>query len=142
MNVAKSGGKPLLVLLVCASVGCARASAEPGVIEDLATAPIEERTSALVDPLGALGEFVGGFENRLCGTWQSQRGIVSDLVREEVDEVLRRFDDTGRGLIDHFFDRLVRLLIGVAAFVSLLVLLLIAALRRRPAPGIPSEDER
>ncbi len=136
----------------------------------------DEPTNALVDSLTELGSFVDDFEGtisaqtaRLLAGVDAQRVALLDTVTgkreavrnalgaerlgiqsfvdEEVDAMLTRFDDTGRGLIDHFFDRMVRILLGAAVFLTLLALLLIVGLRRgssastRGSSSSQSEDE-
>ena len=60
-------------------------------------------------------------------------------IDAELEEALDRFEATGRGLIDHFFERLVAVLIGIGIFILVVVAILVGALRRRSRPAPPPE---
>ena len=60
-------------------------------------------------------------------------------IDAELEEALDRFEETGRGLIDHFFERLVAVLIGIGIFILVVVAILVGALRRRSRPAPPPE---
>ena len=71
---------------------------------------------------------------------EGKRIEVVDSVNAEVGEALSRFEETGRGLIDHFFERLIGVLVAIGIFIFIIVAVLIGALRSRaPAPApVPS----
>ncbi len=69
------------------------------------------------------------------------QAAVLDSVDAEVDRALGRVEETGRSLIDHFFERLIGILVAIGIFIFILVAVLIGALRtgsRTPAP--PTSD--
>lgn len=111
---------------------------------------------------------LGGFDNQreaMLAALDAERDLVFeslddyqaslfDSVEDEVDETLDRMEEVGLGLIDHFFERLIGVLIGIGVFMLILTLILVGALRRgsdsrapRSAPGAaetnePEDDER
>ncbi|MGB5812499.1 MAG: hypothetical protein WBG86_18320 [Polyangiales bacterium] len=74
---------------------------------------------------------------RTIESLQSAKASVFDAIDTEVDEAVERFEEAGLGLIDHFFDRLVGVLIAIGVFIFVMVLILVGALRRRPEPRTP-----
>jgi len=70
-----------------------------------------------------------------------ERVAVLDSVNAEVDEALTRVEATGRDLIDHFFERLIGVLVAIGIFLFIMVAVLIGALRSRaPAPVRASSE--
>lgn len=78
---------------------------------------------------------------------EGERDAVLDSVDAEVDEALGRVEATGRGLIDHFFERLIGVLVAIGIFIFIIVAVLIGALRTSkrvpvpPPPDTPKTDE-
>jgi hypothetical protein len=62
---------------------------------------------------------------------EEERGSIMNKLDEQLTSATTKLDQVGRGLIDHFFVRLIEVLavVGVASFLT--VLLVLAVLRRR-----------
>jgi len=70
-----------------------------------------------------------------------ERVAVVDSFNAEVDEALTRVEATGRDLIDHFFQRLIGVLVAIGIFIFIMVAVLIGALRTRAPAPTPSSSE-
>ncbi len=68
---------------------------------------------------------------------EGERAAVLDSVDAEVDEALGRVEATGRGLIDHFFERLIWVLVAIGIFILIVVAVLIGALRTSKRVPVP-----
>jgi hypothetical protein len=121
---------------------------------------VQEPTDSMLDAMETMTDFLGEFEGTLAAQtttlldgFARERVAVFDAVGEERAEILAaveeertavmeklddqllevttELDQMGRGLIDHFFVRLIEVLVvvGVASFLT--VLLVLAVLRRR-----------
>lgn len=115
---------------------------------------------SVVDAVDDITAFLNGFEQTLSdqvtalvGGVEAERTALLEAVREERQTVVGaiererltilddldaklqsatdELDAVGRGLIDHFFKRLVQVLIGMGVFVILLVALVLLLARRR-----------
>ncbi|MCZ6805946.1 MAG: hypothetical protein O7F08_03270 [Deltaproteobacteria bacterium] len=146
------------------------------LIHSLFEERLTEPTDTLVESMNAITAFLGEFETALGNqttrlldafslereaafvaieeerkqileALEGERVAVLDSVDAQVDEALSRFELTGRGLIDHFFGRLIGILVAIGIFIFIIVAVLIGALRSRtpapapPPPRIPESDE-
>ena len=131
------------------------------LFEERLSGPTETLVESMNDISAFLGEFKNTFGNqttRLLEAFTLEREAVFIAIEEErkqilealegervevldsvntgVDEALGRFEETGRGLIDHFFERLIGGLVAMGIFIFIIVAVLIGALRNRaPAPA-------
>ena len=94
-----------------------------------------EQTSALLD----------GFEVQRVAVFdaiEDERQMILEAIEQErisilddLDNKLRstteELDSVGKGLIDHFFKRLIQVLIGMGVFVLVVVAIILFAARRR-----------
>lgn len=127
------------------------------LVESLFEDQFEKRADSLIAAAGDITLFLDGFEDTLAKQTQTlvegidtQRIAVFDAIEEErqmilsaveeerlsivtelearVDAATTKVEDMGKGLIDHFFDRLINLLIvvGVVTFAGVLLVLFIA----------------
>ena len=126
------------------------------LFEDRVQAP----ANAMVDSMQEITDFLGEFEDTLSAQtltlldgFEKERLAVFDAVGEERKEVLSAIEDervtilaaldkqvltatakldaVGKGLIDHFFVRLIEVLAAMGIFVFLLVGLILLVVRRR-----------
>jgi hypothetical protein len=118
-------------------------------------ASLGNQTTRLLDAFTLEREavFVAIEEERkqILDALEDERVEVLDSVNTGVDQALDRFDETGRSLIDHFFGRLIGVLVAIGIFIFIIVAVLIGALRSRapaPAPvptparpGAPKSDD-
>jgi hypothetical protein len=124
-----------------------------------------EPTESVLDTMDIMVDFLGEFEATLAAQtstlllgFEKERIAVFDAVGEEREEVLTaieherlsimakldeqllsataELDEIGRGLIDHFFVRLIEVLVAMGAAVFLMVLLVLFVLRKRGARTI------
>jgi len=72
---------------------------------------------------------------------EGERDAVLDSVDAEVDKALGRVEATGRGLIDHFFERLIWVLVAIGIFILIIVAVLIAALRTSKRVPVPPRTD-
>ena len=130
------------------------------LVESLFAERVESRIDSMVGSIDEVSSFLGEFEDTLSAQTRmlldgvereritvftaveaERRSIVEaiELERESIldalDDQLRatttELDEVGRGLIDHFFVRLVEVLLVIGVFVLLLVGLVLLALRKR-----------
>ncbi|MBW2547993.1 MAG: hypothetical protein JRE82_12340, partial [Deltaproteobacteria bacterium] len=121
---------------------------------------VQEPTDSMLDAMETMIDFLGEFDGILSAQtdtmlagFEKVRSAVFDAVAEErtavlaaiteerasvmdkLDEQLHsattELDQVGRGLIDHFFVRLIEVLAAVGVFTVLTVLLVLVVLRRR-----------
>lgn len=126
------------------------------LFEDQVQAP----ANAVVDSMQEITDFLGEFEDTLSAQtltllqgFEKERLAVFDAVGEEREEILSaieqerisilteldtqvldattKLDAVGKGLIDHFFVRLIEVLAAIGIFVFLLVGLILLVVRRR-----------
>jgi hypothetical protein len=119
---------------------------------------VQGRADAIVDAMGEMTDFLGEFESTLAAQttalldgFARERVAVFDAVGEERTEILAaieeertsiaakldeqlisataELDDVGRGLIDHFFVRLIEVLAVAGVVMILTVLLVLVVLR-------------
>ena len=97
-----------------------------------------KQTQALVDGIQAerIAVFEAVEEERqmiLSAVEQERINIVTEL-EARVDAATMKVEDMSKGLIDHFFDRLIKLLlvVGVVTFAGVLLVLFIARQMHRP----------
>ncbi|MEM7137642.1 MAG: hypothetical protein AAF500_13735 [Myxococcota bacterium] len=64
-----------------------------------------------------------------------ERVSLFESVDTEIDETLEQLEEVGLGLIDHFFERLIGVLIAMGIFVFILVAIVVGALSRRTRGG-------
>ena len=62
---------------------------------------------------------------------EGERESILDKLDSQLATATTELDSVGRGLIDHFFVRLIEVLLGLGVFVFLMVLLALFVLRRR-----------
>ncbi|MEM7436681.1 MAG: hypothetical protein AAF436_16115 [Myxococcota bacterium] len=60
-----------------------------------------------------------------------ERVSLFESVDTEIDETLEQLEEVGLGLIDHFFERLIGVLIAMGVFIFILVAIVVGALSRR-----------
>lgn len=98
------------------------------------------QTQALLDGIArereALFDAVGQERTDIVGAVEYEREAIVEAVDTQVDTMVERLDDTGRGLIDHFFARLITVMIAAGVFAVVLVLLVLVALRKRGGPPV------
>ena len=74
---------------------------------------------------------------------EGERRAVLEALDSQMDQASGRLDSAGKGLIDYFFARLIQILVVSGIVVFLMVLLVLAVVRRRSAqpidPNPPSE---
>ncbi len=74
---------------------------------------------------------------------EGERRAVLEGLDSQMSQASTRLEDVGKGLIDHFFARLIQILVVSGIVVFLIVLLVLAVVRRRSAqpidPNPPSE---
>lgn len=135
------------------------------LVEALFEERVHGRIDSMVDSMTEMTDFLGTFEGTLAAQTsallegiekeriavfdavESERDAIVGAIGEERDAILEELDSqlaavttqlnsVGRGLIDHFFLRLIEVLVvmGVAAFLT--VLLVLFVLRRRGAGTI------
>lgn len=121
---------------------------------------VQAPADAMVGSMQEITEFLDEFENTLSAQtltllkgFENERLAVFDAVGEEREEILSaieqerisilteldtqmldattKLDTVGKGLIDHFFVRLIEVLAAMGIFVFLLVGLILLVLRRR-----------
>jgi len=126
------------------------------LFEERVQEPADSMLASMETMIDFLGEFdgiLGAQTNTLLAGFQKERIAVFDAVAEERTEILAaideeraavmdkldeqllsattKLDEVGRGLIDHFFVRLIEVLAAVGLFTVLTVLLILVVLRRR-----------
>lgn len=130
------------------------------LVEALFEEQVQSRVDRMVESVSSMSERLGGFEDTLSAQTQAllagieqERITVFNAVEEERDAILAalergrtsildeldsqvanataELDAVGRGLIDHFFRRLIEVLLAMGAFVILTVLLVLYVVRRR-----------
>lgn len=135
------------------------------LVEKLFEDRVHDRIDSMVGSLDDMTAFLADFEGTLSAQTQallagiererltvfeaieSERIAVVDAIGSERDSILEKLDSqlvaattgldsVGRGLIDHFFIRLIEVLAGLGVFVFLMVLLVLFVLRRRGAGTI------
>ena len=113
-------------------------------LEDFETT-LGHQTTRLLDGIAVerLAVFAAIEDERaqILDALEGGQAAVLDSVDAEVDRALGRVEETGRSLIDHFFERLIGILVAIGIFIFILVAVLIGALRtgaRTPAP--PTSD--
>jgi hypothetical protein len=67
---------------------------------------------------------------------EGERRTVLDKLDSQMNQASERLETVGRGLIDHFFTRLIQILVISGIVVFLIVLLVLAVVRRRTAEAI------
>jgi len=72
---------------------------------------------------------------------EGERVAVLDSVDAEVDEALGRVEATGRSLIDHFFERLIWVLVAIGIFILIVGAVLIGALRTSKRVPVPPQPD-
>ncbi len=121
---------------------------------------VQEPADSIVDAMGEMTDFLGEFESTLAAQtaalldgFAAERVVVFEAVGEERTEILAaieeertsimnkldaqlisataELDNVGRGLIDHFFVRLIEVLAVAGVVMILTVLLVLAVLRKR-----------
>ncbi len=78
---------------------------------------------------------------QVLGALEGERVAVLDSVDEEVDKAVGRVEATGRSLIDHFFERLIGVLVAIGIFILIMVAVLIGALRTSRREPVSSAAE-
>jgi hypothetical protein len=130
------------------------------LVESVLEEHVEGRIDSMLGSIDEVSRFLGEFEDTLSAQTQmllagieqeritvftaveaERQSIVEaiELERESILDALNNqlrattaeLDEVGRGLIDHFFVRLVEVLLAIGAFVLLLVGLVLLALRKR-----------
>lgn len=121
---------------------------------------VQSRVDAMLDSVGKMSELLSGFDDTLSAQTQTllagieeERLSVFEAVEGERDAIVAaldrgrtsildeldsqvanataELDAVGRGLIDHFFKRLIEVLLAMGAFVILTVVLVLVVVRRR-----------
>ena len=133
---------------------------------------VVEPTESALDAMETMVDFLGTFEGTLSaqtsallagieqeritvfGAVEDERDAIVAAIGEERDAILNeldtqlaaataKLDTVGRGLIDHFFIRLIEVLVVIGVVVFLMVLLVLFVLRKRGTatidPKPPSE---
>jgi hypothetical protein len=134
------------------------------LVEALFEERVQERIDSIVDSIDQVSGFFSEFEDTLSAqtrmllagveqerimvftALESERQAIVEAVELErtniLDELDRQLaattaelDAVGRGLIDHFFVRLVEVLVAIGAFILLVVGLVLLASRKRSSRG-------
>lgn len=126
------------------------------LFEDRLKAPAETLVGSMNDISAFLENFenaLGGQTTRIVDAFSAEREAVFAAIEEErqaileavdqertaivgsintqVDDALARVETTGRDLIDHFFQRLIGVLVAIGIFIFIIIAMLIGALRTR-----------